>query len=442
MGSNFIKMDVNEFQKIKEVLNKNFIQYIDENKKEYKNIVSYPKFSKENNDCVYSTLQPLKTHRKGINKIIFNKILFKLYLFLKNSLNPLFIFIENLNCKIKNLNFKTNKNYLDIKNLKEELENIKKQYSLFENKILDIENQFLDYSYFTNKKIENLMYKISLIDENIEKINIFKQNIRNFINIYKDQYSKDKQNILKLDDHLDNLQKDFNELKHNFNMLNKNIVDKYENIYKSISLLQTKYNQNLDYKKTYEKDYFINYGDADFYNTKNIATSLAKIINKKLKPKSVLDVGCGYGFIPQYFNKNNVKSEGIDISKFATEKLNLDYIIKADILDLNTIYKKNEFEIVICSEVLEHLPSENINQAINNLSFVSTKYIFLIITTSDIVLDNIDPYHISMYDKNFWEKKIKECNLNIDQNLTRYFNNHIYFKKMKWEGRCWIIKKL
>lgn len=100
---------------------------------------------------------------------------------------------------------------------------------------------------------------------------------------------------------------------------------------------------------------------------------------KEMHPDSILDVGAGEGFILEMFRKNNVakKLEGleymddaIDIGKKMHPKI---IIKKGTIYELP--YKANSFDVVLCSEVLEHL--EDPNKALSELKRVTKKYLIL-----------------------------------------------------------------
>jgi 2-polyprenyl-3-methyl-5-hydroxy-6-metoxy-1,4-benzoquinol methylase len=100
---------------------------------------------------------------------------------------------------------------------------------------------------------------------------------------------------------------------------------------------------------------------------------------KQLKPESILDVGAGEGFTLEMIRLSKVtkKIEGIE---YMDEAINLGKKInpkvkikKGDIYKLP--YKTNSFDLIICTEVLEHL--ENPKKALTELKRVAKKYIIL-----------------------------------------------------------------
>ena len=95
-----------------------------------------------------------------------------------------------------------------------------------------------------------------------------------------------------------------------------------------------------------------------------------------LKPESILDVGCGEGFTLEMLRKKGIgkKLEGVDFLDRAIKlgkKEHPKLILKqGDIYDLK--YKDNSFDLVICSEVLEHV--DDPERAIQELVRVTKKY--------------------------------------------------------------------
>ncbi len=98
-----------------------------------------------------------------------------------------------------------------------------------------------------------------------------------------------------------------------------------------------------------------------------------------ISPKSLLEAGCGEGFILERLYKANIgqKRVGIDYSDSALalakqERPHLD-IRKGDIL--NIPYRDDTFDLVVCCEVLEHLGSPE--RALSELHRVTKQYVLL-----------------------------------------------------------------
>jgi len=96
--------------------------------------------------------------------------------------------------------------------------------------------------------------------------------------------------------------------------------------------------------------------------------------------KTIIDVGCGNGFITnQLAEKNDVTA--VDINKINLKKLKCKTIHSlAHELDLS----ENSFGLVFSSEMLEHLPDENIlSQTIKIFSRISKKYILITVPNEE-----------------------------------------------------------
>lgn len=107
---------------------------------------------------------------------------------------------------------------------------------------------------------------------------------------------------------------------------------------------------------------------------------------KELKPKSILDVGCGEGFTLERLRNRKIgdKLEGVDFLDAAIELGKKEHpnitLKKASIYALP--YRDNSFDTVLCSEVLEHL--EFPEKALEELVRVSSKYVVLSVPNEPI----------------------------------------------------------
>ena len=101
-----------------------------------------------------------------------------------------------------------------------------------------------------------------------------------------------------------------------------------------------------------------------------------------IKFNSILEVGCGTGRILKLLNKNfNCVIMGVDFSQsmLDSSRLNLNdesvKLVKAPAQDLP--FENNSFDVVITSEVLMHIPKENIKEAVKEICRVSSKYVVI-----------------------------------------------------------------
>src|SRR3990167_9093807 len=82
-------------------------------------------------------------------------------------------------------------------------------------------------------------------------------------------------------------------------------------------------------------------------------------------PQTVLEIGIGNRTVSDYLKKAGVKVTTCDFDK------SLKPDVLADILNLP--FKKNSFDVVLCAEVLEHLPFKKFHRALEEIRRVCKK---------------------------------------------------------------------
>ena len=88
-----------------------------------------------------------------------------------------------------------------------------------------------------------------------------------------------------------------------------------------------------------------------------------------LNPSEVLEIGIGNGFVSRYLRDRGVNVTTLDIDK------DLRPDVVGSVLDIP--FPKASFQVVVCCEVLEHLPYENVSRALSEISRVSKQYLVL-----------------------------------------------------------------
>lgn len=148
---------------------------------------------------------------------------------------------------------------------------------------------------------------------------------------------------------------------------------------------------------------------ADYYNWQIIsslssAKEVVPLIVKLVKPKSVVDIGCGLGTWLYVFNKEGIKDIlGID-GKYIDIKTLLISKNKFLAFDLSKQFKVNRlFDLVISLEVAEHISPEGANNYIDTLTRLGPVIIF-----SAAIPFQSGKSHINLQWPEYWEKKFKK----------------------------------
>ena len=89
---------------------------------------------------------------------------------------------------------------------------------------------------------------------------------------------------------------------------------------------------------------------------------LASRLEKILKPRRILDVGCAKGFLVLAFRNMGMESYGVDISDYALgqapDKIRR-YLMKADLNTDRTPFDTGTFDLITATSVLHHLNFPN-----------------------------------------------------------------------------------
>ena len=99
-------------------------------------------------------------------------------------------------------------------------------------------------------------------------------------------------------------------------------------------------------------------------------------------PSRLLDVGCGTGSLLEWTRKHKIKAFGFDFSRWGTRNHLAGAKGKIFCADARHIpVKTNFFDFVISTDLMEHIYLEDVDQVINELYRVSSRWVFLQIAT-------------------------------------------------------------
>src|SRR5690606_26405802 len=140
----------------------------------------------------------------------------------------------------------------------------------------------------------------------------------------------------------------------------------------------------------------------------------------KTEPKSVLDAGCGEGFVVDFLARRNpeLKLVGVDLSDAAVAYANTHFGDKAR-FRTGSIYKlpfsDRSFDTVLCSEVLEHL--DDPNRAVGELKRVARHHVIITVphepyfqwlnSLGQLVGVSSDPGHVNFWTSNTFQAFVR-----------------------------------
>lgn len=120
---------------------------------------------------------------------------------------------------------------------------------------------------------------------------------------------------------------------------------------------------------SYDRLYFETYQGGPYERNSRWLTmfgALADAIVRDFRPQTVLDVGCAKGFLVEALRDRGVEAYGRDVSEYAIDSARSDvraYCELASIMDP----PQRRYDLVVCMEVVEHLPAEQAETAVANL---------------------------------------------------------------------------
>ena len=175
--------------------------------------------------------------------------------------------------------------------------------------------------------------------------------------------------------------------------------------------LSKEYFENLEYyKKMHVDGYKLSTGKTriprEAYNGKStlIFAKLIKEIITKNKIITMLDYGCGKGF----FYKNPSNENGLQITSLENY-WGIDIDLYDPCFEENSyLDEKKSYDLVICIDVLEHIPTDDINWVLEKLLTKAKKYLFINVACHPAIalLPNGKNAHVNIQTPKWWHEKI------------------------------------
>jgi ubiquinone/menaquinone biosynthesis C-methylase UbiE len=177
----------------------------------------------------------------------------------------------------------------------------------------------------------------------------------------------------------------------------------------------------------YDEEYFTkgtksNYGGRFAPYIFEVYYPLAKEFSLRFvevfEPKKAMVLGCARGYLVRALRERNVEAYGIDISEWAIknadEKIK-DYVYLGNINDMGR-WKNGEFDLIIASDVLEHIEKQELVKVLNEIARICGKYVYVYVPVVD---NGRDKSHISIFPSEWWIKQFAKRGLMCFSRVTR-----------------------
>jgi 2-polyprenyl-3-methyl-5-hydroxy-6-metoxy-1,4-benzoquinol methylase len=135
--------------------------------------------------------------------------------------------------------------------------------------------------------------------------------------------------------------------------------------------------------------------------------SFARVVANHCGTGSVLDIGCGEGFLVGEFLKLGINAQGVDVSKIVIQRASKrfhDRFRHASVLNLP--FENESYDTVVSTDCLEHLTPEDVTLALKELHRVSRRFLVLQVAT---VQDRDEHWHLTVEERAWWEAKCFEA---------------------------------
>lgn len=161
----------------------------------------------------------------------------------------------------------------------------------------------------------------------------------------------------------------------------------------------------------------------DISDEKEQAKHLSEILGEMYSPKNVIDIGCNEGLYLEGFS--GCKVLGIDFDAHSLAKATVPVIR----LDITKPLDLPRYDLAICLEVLEHIPSEDSDAVLDNICRASDTIVF---TAAQPGAGGVG--HINCQPKDHWRARFKDRGYEEATKETEYITQHLKEKSgiMGW----------
>ncbi len=131
----------------------------------------------------------------------------------------------------------------------------------------------------------------------------------------------------------------------------------------------------------------------------DIFGALADRIIAEIAPRSVMDAGCALGMLVEQLRARGVDAEGVDISEYAIAQADESVRPYVRVASITEPFGRR-YDLIVCIEVLEHMPRADAEAAIANMCAWSDDILF-----SSSPYDHKEATHLNVNPPEYWAER-------------------------------------
>ncbi len=140
---------------------------------------------------------------------------------------------------------------------------------------------------------------------------------------------------------------------------------------------------------------------------------------------SVLDAGCGEGTVVRRFIDQSKQASGIELSTEALQ--HCDDLVQQGIVRQGSLtrlpFTDGQFDLVFSSEVLEHIPEQDVPDVASELCRVAKHTLFMTISLRPS--SNHNAYHPTLKPRTWWEQQFIQQGFAVDRATVDRFQRRM-----------------
>lgn len=124
----------------------------------------------------------------------------------------------------------------------------------------------------------------------------------------------------------------------------------------------------------YDREYFEDGTKSNYHGYHDIPQyeGYAEAIEHLFQPQNVLEVGCAMGFVVKKLREKGIEAYGVDVSEYAVEKAESEYVSLAD-AEKPLPFPDKHFDLVVSFDMLEHIPQDKVPIVISEMKRVGRR---------------------------------------------------------------------